>query len=433
MSIGRAYSFCLFGECGNEPQKEEKVLSNMELFNLLARNIWSSAISGIKLIILKHTIETVTVILVIAIVMMIFKYVIKGRHSLFGRNSQENSANAKSTTSVHTEQSPNQSTKNPITATTNLSVFNTMQYSDGTKLAYDSRDSNIQLLNYMGKPPKYFENMDIVSWLTVMEIFLESQERKHWAKITVTCLDSKCLKRIRDLEKYTKTNDTDYEMLKEELLRLFSKIKVKPNKLNIQSLTTRRQLKHETAEDYGNDLINIAKQLFPNTDKKDLDVIMKDSFAEGLYNVRVKEQVKNKILKTLHSKHSEKITIDDLIVYAKCKEESNMDSTNEVSCKTSSSSDYYSAVSSSHSENEQCYKPKENYFSTQAILNYQYPPLNQMEVKQFNDRNKQMNNYNCERNYGSNQTTQHYGRYNQEDRYRKNSYNENSQTEEQFR
>lgn len=220
MSIGKAYSICLFRECGKEPQKEEKVFNNMELFNMLVRNIWWSAISGIKVIIFKHTIETVTVILVIAAVMMFFKYVIKGRHSLFGRNSQENNAHAKSTTTVHTEQSPNQSTKNPITSTTNLSVFNTMQYSDGTKLTYDSRDSNTQLLNYMGKPPKYSENMDISSWLTVMEIFLESQERKHWAKIAITYLDSECLKRIRELEKYTKSNEKDYEMLKEELLKL---------------------------------------------------------------------------------------------------------------------------------------------------------------------------------------------------------------------
>jgi hypothetical protein len=109
--------------------------------------------------------------------MMVFKYVIKGRPCFFGRNKQESSAHAKSTASIHTEQSSIQSTENPITSTTNLSVFNTMQYSDGTKLAYYSRDSNTQLLNFMGKPPKYSENMDISSWLTVMEIFLESQEK----------------------------------------------------------------------------------------------------------------------------------------------------------------------------------------------------------------------------------------------------------------
>jgi hypothetical protein len=163
------------------------------------------------------------------------------------------------------------------------------------------------------------------------------------------------------LERYTKASDYGYEMLKEELLRLFSKIRIKPNKLNIQSLTTRKQLKHETAEEYGNDLSNIAKQLFPNTEKKDMNEILKDSFAEGLYNVRVKEQVKNKILKTLHSKHGEMLTIDDLIIYAKCKEESNMDSSKVA---TSSSSDYYSAVSSSHSENEQSYKSRDKYFTT---------------------------------------------------------------------
>jgi len=85
-------------------------------------------------------------------------------------------------------------------------------------------------------------------------------------------------------------------------------------------------------------------------------------------------------LKSLHSKHGETLTIDDLIIYAKCKEESNMDSSNVA---TNSSSDYYSALSSSHSENEQYYKPRDNYFSTQAVLNYQYPPSNQMEMQQI--------------------------------------------------
>ncbi len=37
MSIGRAFSICFFIECGKEPQKEERVFNNMELFNMLEK------------------------------------------------------------------------------------------------------------------------------------------------------------------------------------------------------------------------------------------------------------------------------------------------------------------------------------------------------------------------------------------------------------
>ncbi|RMZ99444.1 hypothetical protein BpHYR1_034101 [Brachionus plicatilis] len=81
-----------------------------------------------------------------------------------------------------------------------------------------------------------------------------------------------------------------------------------------------KQSSRESVVDYREKVTQLVKQIFPKTETSDdIDRLIQDRFVEGLYNQRLREKVRAKMLKMRQIETEKFFKIQDLINYAGCK------------------------------------------------------------------------------------------------------------------
>ena len=298
-----------------------------------------------RLIIVNTPIDTIVLFTITLITFVEYKYFKKGRHST---------------------QSPQ---------STNFNVYNTMQLdSTGNNSNVQNENRNISVNNLMKSPEVFKDGMDIKSWITVLEIHLKNFTSDKWVEIAVSFIENKILRRIKNLENLVR--DKSFEEFKAKLVETFT-VKQSDNAVNLDKLTDYKQAQKQSIKEYGEAIVNIVKKLFPNVnDSNDIDSIMQERFVEGLFNQRLRETVRAKMLKMKNIKRDELFKITELVSYAECKNAS-FDSQADKRL-LSSQSDVYDKQRSEYQTYGTYQKPKHNYNQKQNFNSktYQQPNPN---------------------------------------------------------
>lgn len=271
--------------------------------------------------------ETACLISIITVLILVFKFFKKGRHSTPNSNSH------------------------------NFNVYNTMQLDSSRNNSTVQSTSGSNMVNKSIKVPDMFrEGMDLNSWLIQLEIYLRCFDKSEWVEIAISYIESKVLRRVRNLNDIIQKK-VSFDEFKSILVEAFT-VKQKELEMNFEMLTQCRQSPRESIVSFGESVSRIVKKIFPNvSDSEDIDRVMQERFAAGLLNQRLRETVRSKMLKMRNIKKDESFKLHDLIDYAECK---------NSSYETSSQSD--GRFVSSESDN--IAQPKKPQFQTQTNQNY---------------------------------------------------------------
>ena len=262
ISIKRTYAYYFF-------VAQKQTITDI-ILNVLKDTI-TNTFNFSKLVIVNVPIETVLVIISISLLILVYKLLQRGRHF----------------------------TSDP--KSTMCNIFNTMQLdSSGSYSKVSSENSSHVLKNQYIKTPETFKDgMDIKSWLMVMDIYLKNLDKSEWISIVVSHIENKVLRRIKDLQNFTENNSKNYDEFKKTLIDLFT-VKPKDITANRDKLNDCRQTVRESIKDFGENIINMVKKIFPNVnDSTDIDKIMQERFVEGLFCQRLRETVGSKMLKMM--------------------------------------------------------------------------------------------------------------------------------------
>jgi hypothetical protein len=211
--------------------------------------------------------------------------------------------------------------KGQKTITTNVQVVTTM--SMPTNEISKVQSSSLTISGSKSKALENFqefkEGMDIKVWLIKLELYMEQVEQEEWTKITLEKLDASCFTKLEEPNHYQEASG-GYNLLKDDLMQKFAVSQSSPSNLAVEIYEVRlfrNQVAQESVEDYGQALRRAAKESFPKSHPSDLDKIMQETFANGLFHAEVRQPTKKKMLK-MRNQQEKKFDIEDLIKYASC-------------------------------------------------------------------------------------------------------------------
>ncbi|RNA31087.1 hypothetical protein BpHYR1_049920 [Brachionus plicatilis] len=111
-----------------------------------------------------------------------------------------------------------------------------------------------------------------------------------------------------------------FDSFKRQLCDKFTNTVKFKSTVNWDQLSDLKQSPRESIVDYGEKVTQLVKQKFPKTETSDdIDRLIQDRFVEGLYNQRLREKVRAKMLKMRQIETEKVYKIQDLINYADCK------------------------------------------------------------------------------------------------------------------
>ncbi|CAF0952571.1 unnamed protein product [Brachionus calyciflorus] len=222
---------------------------------------------------------------------------------------------------------------------------------------------------------EFKDGMDIVAWITVLEIYLKNFDKSEWVEILLSNIENKVLSRVKNFERFF-VAENGYKELRNELIKLHSDKSKEIMPINLSELSVCKQLVKESVQDFGNKTIEGVKNLFPSVHNSiDIDRVMQERFVEGLLNQRLREQTRSKMLKMKNIKKDENFKINDLIKYAEYKMAS-YDSDTVKTSNVSNSSESDSQQEKSLIKNNQQLEP-----------NISYPPFNKFKSRHYNQNN----------------------------------------------
>lgn len=330
--INNVYTVCLSYECifGStiieEQPPRDMVGNNITIEELLKKYTLEEIIRFIfgkwihntvqligqlsQLILFVYYLEFMFFLWMLLLTWLVCQYIIKGR--------PEEIASVQKEITFESNIDNKQSTE--VALQPNFTVFNSMQCSDGGRSDKTSNSGNYptSIMHALHKPDKLNETMDVTRWLKIMEAFLKFYDKEVWFDLVILYLDITVIKKL-DLDKIY-----SYEDLKGNLIKLSDnkedKALVKRHDVTLSTLCNRRQRDKETIDEYGKDLLRIANLLFPHWNEiQSVEHVLKNTFVEGLFDTRLREEVKEKLLKMNTVRSEEKFTIYDLIQYTENK------------------------------------------------------------------------------------------------------------------
>ncbi|CAF0827351.1 unnamed protein product [Brachionus calyciflorus] len=128
-------------------------------------------------------------------------------------------------------------------------------------------------------------------------------------------------------------NSIEYNIKFKYLTRIITKY-------NFEMFSECRQTPKETILNFVESVCRLVKKIFPNVSgSEDIHKVMQERFTEGLFNQRLRETVRSKMLK-MRNKTKKTFHIQDLIDYAECKN-SSYDSSHSDLKKTSCDKDQF--------------------------------------------------------------------------------------------
>ena len=183
---------------------------------------------------------------------------------------------------------------------------------------FNNVNSNQQraLANLIRPPPEFNGQEDVNVWLTKLEHYLTTTalDKRQWAIVAISHINSNKLKHMALDEIY---NDpiNGFEKLKRELKRGTDKREEKP--ANIKTIAARVQLQHESVQQYGDKLKEMASAAFPGAPANMVDDNIKEIFVSGLRDEALRDIAGNKWFKT----KDQHLPFEALVKYVAIKEQ----------------------------------------------------------------------------------------------------------------
>ncbi|RNA36435.1 hypothetical protein BpHYR1_030232 [Brachionus plicatilis] len=259
----------------------EKVIS-------LLVTTWTKSIQFGKTVIVTIPMETVILIITLIVVYSTIRLIKERPHTPTSTQTRSGSASA------------------------NVNFVNAMQF--GNEGSYKTLYSEARNSYAIKAPNELKEGMDVKSWLIVLEIYLKQFQKSDWLDITISLVDNRVLRRIINLDACCNEPIKGFDSFKRQLCDKFK------STVNWDQLSDLKQSPRESIVDYGEKVTQLVKQIFPKTETSDdIDRLIQDRFVEGLYNQRLREKVRAKMLKMRQIETEKVYKIQDLINYADCK------------------------------------------------------------------------------------------------------------------
>ncbi|RNA31102.1 hypothetical protein BpHYR1_019953, partial [Brachionus plicatilis] len=122
-----------------------------------------------------------------------------------------------------------------------------------------------------------------------------------WLDITISLVVNRVLRRIINLDACRNEPIKGFDSFKRQLCDKF---------------TNTVKFKFYSIVDYGEKVTQLVKQILPKTETSDdIDRLIQDRFVEGLYNQRLREKIRAKMLKMRQIETEKVYKIQDLIDY----------------------------------------------------------------------------------------------------------------------
>jgi len=251
--------------------------------------------------IIAHTVEIVTLMVIIVTIVYILKKMYDGRPSyntLFIEDQEAKESKAICIT-------------NNITTTTNTS-------NGDVRDSASQNNRTIDITSMIKQPQSLDHDTDIPTWIETMETYLETCNKENWYKIAISYINHSIIKKINLISINNSEGTNRYDHLKNQLLLLNNQDENKVKeviKLNFKTMGERKQNKNETIEEYGTSLIEMARVLLPLATLNMVEEILKQQFADGISNKEIAQQVKLKIYEK--ERKQKQFNLTDTINFAK--------------------------------------------------------------------------------------------------------------------
>jgi ethanolamine utilization protein EutQ (cupin superfamily) len=245
----------------------------------------------------------------------------------------------------------------------------------------------------VSKPRVFTKGMNVRGWIIKLENYLNKFNKKTWLDSAIGLLDEKCFEDMKPVDQYRSDPD-GYEKLKQDLLMNFRSIDANSGNDNeINCIIFRTQYENETVGGYAQLFTEAANKTFGRV-VGEVDHILQDNFAEGLFNQKVREATKEKKL-TEKNKRNSNFKIKDLIDFAVIKDGSIDKSIDFSSCSQPSNINMV-GENQNNSRNEYDGRDKNKQYqhrnqATQSPNNkgYYFRDKPKIDYKEGGQRNKQ--------------------------------------------